>query len=99
MTTQAEQAAAADWLQRALLAFQNGQSLLLKAHRQMKDMPTGEVETFWAGSGGRLERHVRATAVELVKAFGVFSKAGLVANAEDRHRVTEAQRQLAERAR
>ncbi|WP_043367205.1 hypothetical protein [Belnapia sp. F-4-1] len=87
-----DQVAAVDRLRRALLTFQGGQGLLLKAHRQMKGLPAGEVEAFWAGPGARLERHVRGTAVELVEAFRVFSKAGLVANAEDRHRVTEAQR-------
>ena len=94
-----DQVAAADRLRRALLTFQNGQGLLLKAHRQMKGLQAGEDGTFWAGPGARLERHVQGTAVELVEAFRVFSKAGLVANAEDRHRVTEAQRQLAEGAR
>jgi hypothetical protein len=57
-----------------------------------------EVETFWSGSGLRIERHVRATATEVVGAFKAFSAAGLVASAEDRHRVSAAERHLAEGA-
>jgi hypothetical protein len=95
-----DQANAINRLRLALLTYQGGQALLLKAHRKvhrkMNDLPPGEVGTFWAGPGARLKQHVQATAAELVEAFRVFSKAGLVANMEDRHRVTEAQRYLAE---
>ena len=95
MTTQ-EHAAATDRLRRALLAFQAAQNLLLKAHRRLEGLPAEEVEAFWAETGGRIERHVQATATEVAAAFQVFSAAGLIACAEDRHRVTEAQRHLTE---
>lgn len=90
MTAQANQAAATSRLRHALLTYQGGQALLLEAHRQMKDLTAGEVETFWAGPGVRLEQYVQARAVEVVDAFRIFSAVGLVASAEDRHRVTEA---------
>jgi hypothetical protein len=96
MTVSQDQATATNRLRRALLTFQSGQTLFLKAHRQMKGRTAGEVETFWAGSGARLEQHAQTTAAELVEAFRMFSKAGLVADAEDRHLITEAQRYLAE---
>jgi hypothetical protein len=41
---------------------------------------------------------MRATAAELVAAFKVFSAAGLVADAADRHAVTRAERHLREGA-
>ena len=97
MTHQDEAAAAAtDRLRRALLAFQSAQNNLLGAHRQFKELPPAEVDAFWNGPGRRLEAAARASAAEVVAAFKRFSAAGLVADAADRHRVTEAQRHLAE---
>ena len=95
MTAQ-EQVAAADRLRRALLAFRAAQNLLLQAHRRLKGLPAEEVDAFWLAPGGRIERHVQTTATEVVAAFRVFSAAGLIADAEDRHHVTEAQRHLTE---
>ena len=87
---------AAGRLQRALVAFQKAQGLLLTAHRRLKNLPDAEVERFWAGQGERIERQVQAAAVEVVAAFKTFSAAGLVANAGDRHLITEARRIVAE---
>jgi Tfp pilus assembly protein PilX len=95
--TRQEQAASADRLRDALLAFRNAQSLLLAAERKLKGLPAEEVEAFWSAPGGRIERHVQIAATELAAAFKAFSAAGLVASAADRHLVTEAQRHLAER--
>jgi hypothetical protein len=91
-----DQAGATDQLRRALLAFRAAQSLLLAAERKLKFLPAEEVEAFWSAPGGRIERHVRGTAAEVVSSFKAFSAAGLVASAEDRHRVSAAQRHLAE---
>ena len=97
MTVQ-DQTAATDRLRRALLAFQAAQNSLLGAHRRLKELPQAEVEAFWRGQGRRLEAAMRATAAEAVAAFRQFSSAGLVAGANDRHLVTQAQRHLAEDA-
>jgi hypothetical protein len=97
MTTQ-EQAAATNRLREALLAFRAAESLLLAAERRLKGLPAEDVEAFWSGHGLRIERHVRGTAAEVVAAFKAFSAAGLVASAEDRHRVSAAERHLAEGA-
>jgi hypothetical protein len=93
-----DEAVAKDRLRRALLAFQNAYGFNLEAHRRLKGLSQAEVETFWNGPGRRIEATMNATAAEVVAAFQAFSAAGLVASAEDRHRVTEAQRHLAEGA-
>jgi hypothetical protein len=97
MTVQ-DQTAATDRLRRALPAFQTAQNSLLGAHRRLKELPQAEVDAFWRGPGRRLEAAMRATATEAVAAFKQFSAAGLVADAGDRHLVTQAQRHLAEDA-
>jgi 3-phosphoglycerate kinase len=56
---------------------------------------TEEVEAFWRGPGGRIERHLFAAATEVIAAYRAFAAAGLVASASDRHLVTEARRLLA----
>jgi hypothetical protein len=83
-------------LQRALEAFQKAQALLLTAHRKLKGLPPEEVGRFWLAPGARLEKQLDATAAEVLAAFKAFSAAGLVASANDRHLVSEAQRYLAE---
>ena len=83
-------------LQRALEAFQKAQGMLLAAHRKLKGLPPEEVDRFWLASGARLEKHFVTTAAEVVAAFKAFSTTGLVASANDRHLVSEAQRHLAE---
>ena len=98
MTHQDEAAATTDRLRRALLAFQAAQNQLLGAHRRLKGLPQAEVEAFWRGPGRRLEAGMRAAATEVAAAFRLFSRAGLVAGAADRHLVTQAQRHLAEEA-
>ncbi len=93
-----DQTATTDRLRRALLAFQAAQNGLVDAHRRLKELPQAEVDAFWRGPGRRLEAAMRATAAEAVAAFKQFSAAGLVADAGDRHLVTQAQRHLAEDA-
>src|SRR5690349_9250604 len=83
-------------LQRALEAFQRAQSMMLTSHRQLKDLPPEEVDRLWRSSGARLETHLKAAAAEVLVALKAFSAAGLVASADGRHLVGEAQRQLAE---
>jgi hypothetical protein len=83
-------------LRRALLSFQKAQALLLTAHRRLKDLPAAEVEHFWAVQGDRIEKHMHAAAVEVLAAFQSFSATGLVADAGDRHMITEARRLVAE---
>jgi hypothetical protein len=83
-------------LRRALLSLQKTQGLLLAAHRRLKDLPAAEVEHFWAVQGDRIEKHMHAAAVEVLAAFQAFSAAGLVADAGNRHLITEARRLVAE---
>ncbi len=89
---------ATDRLRRALSAFRTAQNQLLGVHRRLKALPQAEVDAFWRGQGRRLEATMRATATEVAAAFKQFSAAGLVADAADRHLVTQAQRHLAEGA-
>ena len=96
MSSSSGQPEATGRLQRALEAFQKTQSLLLATHRKLKGLPAEEVERFWAAQGHQIERHTQAAAVEVTAAFNAFSAAGLVASANDRHLVSEAQRHLAE---
>jgi hypothetical protein len=94
-----DQAVATDRLCRALIVFRTAQTLFLGAHRRLKALPQTEVEAFWDGPGGRrLEANMRAAAREVVAAFKAFSAVGLIAAADDRHLVTQAQRHLAEDA-
>ena len=87
---------AAGRLQRALVVFQNKQSMFLAAHRKLKGRPPEEVDHFWLSAGARLEAHMNAAAMEVVAAYKAFTAAGLVASVDDRHVVSEAQRHLAE---
>jgi hypothetical protein len=90
-------AAAADRLRRALLAFRAAQARLLEVHREAKALASpAEVDRLWGSRGGGVEAAQRAAAAEVDAAFRVFSAAGLVAGASDRHLVTEARRQLAD---
>jgi hypothetical protein len=79
-----------------LLSLQKTQGLLLAAHRRLKDLPAAEVEHFRAVQGDRIEKHMHAAAVEVLAAFQAFSAAGLVADAGNRHLITEARRLVAE---
>jgi hypothetical protein len=96
--THHDEAAATDRLRRGLLAFRAAHLRFLAAHRQLKDLPQAEVEVFWNGPGRRIEANTRTTAAEVAAAFKAFSAARLVADAADRHLITEAQRHLAESA-
>jgi hypothetical protein len=91
-----DQADTTDRLRRALLGFRAAQSRRLGAHRRLKGLPDAQVQAFRDGQGGRLEAGMRAAAAEVAAAFRRLSAAGLVAAAEDRHLVTEAQRYLTE---
>jgi hypothetical protein len=93
------QSEAAGRLQRALVAFQKVQSLLLATHRKLKGLPAEEVERFWAAQGHQIERHTQAAAIEVTAAFDAFSAAGLVASANDRRLITEARRIVADAGR
>jgi hypothetical protein len=93
-----QEQAATSRLREALLAFRAAESLLLAAERRLKGQSAEDVEAFWSGHGLRIERHVRDTATKVVAAFKAFSAAGLVASAEDRQRVSAAERHLAEDA-
>jgi hypothetical protein len=94
--THQDEAVATNRLRRALLAFRTAHSHSLAAHRTLKNLPQAEVGVFWGGPGRRIEASTHATAAEVAAAFKVFSAAGLVADATDRHLVTAAQRHLAE---
>ena len=98
MTANQDQVAIISRLRLALLAFQDAQTRLLTVHRKLKGLPQAEADALWAGPGRRVEANMRATATELVAAFKVFSAAGLVASASDRHLVTQADRHLREGA-
>ncbi len=93
-----DQVEATDRLRRALLAFQAAQTLFLGAHRRLRDLPQAEVDAYWDGPGRSAEANMRAAAAEVVATFKAFSAAGLVAEAADRHAVTQAERHLKEGA-
>ena len=89
--------AATDRLRRGLVAFRAAQALLLGVHREAKALASlAERERFWASRGEAVEARQRTAAAEVVAAFKVFSAAGLVAGAADRHLITQARRHLAE---
>jgi len=94
--THHDETMATDRLRRALLAFQSAQVLLLAAHCRLQGLPAEEIEAFWLAPGGRVKRHVHATATEVVATFQVFSAGGLIAAAADQHLVTQAQQHLAQ---
>jgi hypothetical protein len=89
-----EQAQVTSRLRHALIAFKQAQTSYLSAHRQLKNQSAAEVDAFWDGAGLRLEAALKLSAKELLAAFKLFSAAGLVASANDRHLVTEAKRSL-----
>lgn len=90
-------AAAADRMRRALLAFQSAQTAFLGAHREAKALTSqAEANHFWSTHGARIEAGQRSAAAEVDAAFRAFSAAGLVADAGDRHLITEARRFLME---
>jgi hypothetical protein len=86
--THQEEAVATDRLRRALLAFEDAQRHLMVFKRRFSQQSAEDME--------RLEQHAVVAATQLVEAFTAFSAAGLTAAAEDRRRVNEAERVLAE---
>lgn len=80
----------------ALSAFQAAQKAFLTAHRDAKSMAPAQDQSFWRTHGAALEARQRAASTAVITAFQAFSAAGLVADVQDRHLVTEARRYLAE---
>jgi hypothetical protein len=93
--TCSDEALVTDRMRRALLAFQSALNLLLAVHQRLHGEPMEEIEAFWLAPGGRIERHVYASATDVIAAFQVFSAAGLVTNTIDQHGLTQAQQYLA----
>ena len=54
------------------------------------------IQVGWIGAAAALVGTARTAATAVVTSFRAFSAAGLVADAQDRHLVTEARRYLAE---
>ena len=63
-------------LAEALVAFQKAQELMLSTHRKLKGASQEDTDRFWAGTGARLEQHLRACATAVVDAYKSFSAAG-----------------------
>ncbi len=83
-------------LAEALVAFQKAQELMLSTHRKLKGASQEDTDRFWAGTGARLEQHLRACATAVVDAYKSFSAAGGIAAAGDRRLVNEAHQLLHE---
>lgn len=89
-----DDAQATSRLRHAVMSFQTAQVAYLGAYRRMRSWSLEKVDAFWDGPGLRLEVALRTSAEEVIAAFAVFSAAGLVASASERHLVTEARRTL-----
>ena len=85
-------------LARALVAFQKAQELMLSTHRKLMGASQEDTDRFWAGTGARLEQHLRACATAVVDAYKSFSADGGIAAAGDRRLVNEAHQLLHDRA-
>jgi crotonobetainyl-CoA:carnitine CoA-transferase CaiB-like acyl-CoA transferase len=85
-------------LARALVAFQKAQELMLSTQRKLTGASREAAELFWAGTGTRLEQHLRACATAVVAAYKSFSADGGIAAAGDRRLVNEAHQLLHDRA-
>jgi hypothetical protein len=83
-------------LARALVAFEKAQELMLSTHRKLKGASREDADRFWAGTGTRLEQHLRACATTVVAAYKSFSADGGIAAAGDRRLVNEAHQLLHE---
>src|SRR3954451_6086242 len=83
-------------LAKALVAFQKAQELMLSTHRKLKGASRENADRFWAGTGTRLEQHLRACATAVVDAYKSFSADGGIAAAGDRRLVNEAHQLLHE---
>ena len=85
-------------LTKALVAFQKAQELTLSTHRKLTGASREAADRFWAGTGTRLEQHLRACATAVMAAYKSFSADGGIAAAGDRRLVNEAHQLLHERA-
>jgi hypothetical protein len=83
-------------LAKALIAFQKAQELTLSTHRKLMAATREDADRFWAGTGARLEQHLRACATAVVAAYKDFSADGGIAEAGDRRLVNEAHQLLHE---
>ncbi len=83
-------------LAKALVAFKQAQELMLSTHRKLKGASREAADRFWAGTGTRLEQHLRACASAVVAAYNSFSADGGIAAAGDRRLVNEAHQLLHE---
>ena len=83
-------------LAKAIVAFQKAQELMLSTHRKLKGASREVADRFWAGTGTRLEQHLRACATAVVAAYKTFSADGGIAAAGDRRLVNEAHQLLHE---
>jgi hypothetical protein len=81
-------------LTKALVAFKQVQELMLSTHRKLKRASREDADRFWAGTGTRLEQHLRACATAVVAAYKSFSADGGIAKAGDRRLVNEAHQLL-----
>jgi crotonobetainyl-CoA:carnitine CoA-transferase CaiB-like acyl-CoA transferase len=85
-------------LAKALIAFQKAQELTLSTHRKLAGASREDADRFWAGTGARLEQHLRECATAVVAAYKSFSADGGIAAAGDRRLVNEAHQLLHDRA-
>jgi crotonobetainyl-CoA:carnitine CoA-transferase CaiB-like acyl-CoA transferase len=85
-------------LAKALIAFQKAQELTLSTHRKLTGASREAADRFWAGTGARLEQHLRACATAVMAAYKSFSADGGIAAAGDRRLVNEAHQLLHDRA-
>ena len=83
-------------LAKALVAFQKAQELALSTHRKLTGASRENADRFWAGTGTRLEQHLRECATAVVAAYRSFSADGGIAAAGDRRLVNEAHQLLHE---
>lgn len=81
-------------LAKALAAFQKAQELTLSTQRKLTGVSREAADRFWAGTGARLEQHLRACATAVVAAYKTFSANGGIAKAGDRRLVNEAHQLL-----
>jgi hypothetical protein len=85
-------------LDKAIVAFQKAQDLMLSTHRKLKGTSREDADRFWAGTGTRLEQHLRACATAVVAAYKSLSADGGIAAAGDKRLVNEAHQLLHEQA-
>ena len=83
-------------LAKALVAFQKAQEVTLSTQRKLTGTSQEDADRFWAGTGVRLDQHLRACTTAVVAAYKSFSADGGIAAAGDRRLVNEAHQLLHE---